>query len=434
MINISIEPTQQRIQNSIWYLLIALISFSLPLSPRINVFFIALLFIYWLVIIVKHLNVRHVELMLPPFYLLFCFYFWGVISLAYTEPHNVLKAFHEFVENRLSLVLLPVIILTNPKNNTFIVAFYSFVLGLFLLCLSLNIEVLFKIQEQGEPLIFFFKKYVRTQMLEGAAFAIHSMYLSMMLLIAIIFNCYFLLYTDLKHNFILNFLLTLISVYFLVMIYLTGAKMSIVSIGFLAFLYLSYFLIKKAQLGITRRFFLSLLFTSVFFLLGLNYKSTIALELEKHFNIEQLAYESLPRRIHKYLKEGDKARGISWQSAIDVIKENFWFGVGAGDSLEEMQKKRPVRSWSYEVGANAHNQYLDTAVQLGVVGLFFWLVFYFWLIHHGLQQRNPLLVIFLLIVGIALITESMLQEHRGLVFISFFAPLLAACKPDTYSR
>lgn len=417
-----------------WYLLIGAVGFSLPFSPRMNSLFIVLLFIYWLIFQVKHVRSYHFKSIPLPFLFLLCFYIWGVLSLLYTDSQNIVKAYHIFVENRLPLILLPLIFLTRPRESSFIVAFYSFLLGISLFCLGLNFKVLYQIYIYQEPLSSFYIKYVRTRMLEGALFAIHSMYLSMMLLLALVFNCYFALYSNLVRKAYIRKCLVLISVYFLIMLFLIGARISILSLGLLIFIGLLYCVLKFTRLSSSLRFLLSFTFTSVLVLLALHFRSSIALKVEEHFNIQELNVESIPSRTINYLKEGDRARGISWQSAIDVIKENFWFGVGGGDSLEEMQKKRPTYSWSYQVGANAHNQYLDTTVQLGIVGLFFWLAFYFGLMHHGLKQRNALLIIFLLVIGIALITESMLQEHRGLVFISFFAPLLTVYNPDTYSR
>lgn len=418
----------------VYYFIVALIGFTLPISVRYNTLSIVILVIYWAALEVRYFTINSYRPFFYPLLFLFCFYFWGIISLFYTEHYNILKAYHQFAENRLPLLLLPLILFGSDKKLSFITGFSSFLLGLLFFCISLNLDILSKISQQNEPLSFFYLKYVRTSMLEGAKFSMHSMYLSMMMLVALLFNLYFLFNKGFLKSLYLKACVVLVSVYFLMMLYLVGARNSILTLCVLGIICVLYYILSLVTLRINLRFFLSLFIVCLLFVVGLNYKSTVAKKIEDNFNLNHLSWESVPRRTLKFLKYGDNTREIIWQSAIDVIKENLWFGVGAGDSLEEMQKKRPMGSWAYQVGANAHNQYLDITVQQGIVGLFFWLAFYFSLMHHGLKHKNPLLVIFLLIIGIALITESMLQEHRGLVFISFFAPLLSVYKTDTYPR
>lgn len=417
-----------------WNIFSVCIGFTLPFSPRINTLFIVLSFVLWLLFKGVRTKPHDFRIIPIPYWFLFCFYLYGIISLAYTESPNFIASYHSFVETRLSLILLPLMFLINKSGKDLMLYFYFFALGVFMFCLVLNLDSIYSILENGEPWYFFFSKYVRQNMLENSRLSIHSMYLSAMLLVVVTINVYFVLYIFNSKAFVIKAVLWLATIYFLMMLYLVGARISIITILLIFLLYISQNILKPFIENPILRDFSALMLIILTLLLIYENKDLLVRQIEQTVALDKLHWESPPNRIVKFLKEGDDTRAVIWQSAIDVVKENFWFGVGAGDSLDEMQKKRPKESWGYQAGANAHNQYLDTAVQLGVVGLFLWLAFYFGLMHYGLQQRNTLLVIFLLIIGIAMITESILQEHRGLVFISFFAPLLTTYKPAIHSR
>lgn len=413
-------------------ILIGCIGFTLPFSPRLNTLFIALSFMLWLFTKGVKLKAHDFRVIPIPFWFLFCFYLAGVISLLYTESANLMSSYHSFVETRLSLIILPLMFLTYKSGKDLMLYFYFFALGVFIFCLILNLDIISSILVNREPWYYFFTKYIRHNMLENSRLSIHTMYLSVMLLVVVAINTYFTLYILDTKNFVGKAILWLATFYFLIILYLVGARISIVTIIALCLLYFFYTILKLVVQNSIMRFFSGILLVALISSLVYENKEVLVEHVEQAVNLEELHWESPPNRIVKFLKQGDDTREVIWRSAVEVFMKNFWFGVG-GDSTDEMQKFRPRDSWAYINGANAHNQYLETAVQLGAVGLFFWLAFYFGLLHYGLKHRNPLLIIYLLIIGIALITESMLQEHRGLVFISFFAPLLTAYKPNTDS-
>jgi O-antigen ligase len=413
----------------LWQVLIALVGFTIPYSPRVNTLFIGLTLLYWLFFRATRVLKLATKSFSIPFLFLFGFYFIGILSLLYTEQSNLLGSYHAIAESRFSLLLIPVLFLPLFDNKDLLFGFYAFFAGVFFFCLLINLQVLYTIWALNEPLSYFFTKYIREEMFQLATFHIHSMYLSMMVIVVITINVYFFYTYGLFKNTwsVLGF--SVVFVYLLLMLYLIGARTSILTLGIIGLLYLLYWIYSFTKLKFAAKFLISLftVFASVAIFWG--FSQDLALKIEQHYEMNQYSPESVIVRTVEFLREGDRARTISWNSALGVIKSNPWLGVGAGDYIDEMQKLRPVGSWSYENRADAHNQYLDTTTQVGIVGLFFWLAFYIGLMIKGLREHNHVLLIFMLIIGLAMVTESILHEHRGIILVSFFCSLIARYNP-----
>lgn len=115
-------------------------------------------------------------------------------------------------------------------------------------------------------------------------------------------------------------------------------------------------------------------------------------------------------------------RLILWSAGKEIIAENPATGVGLGDTDDEVNKilvrDKNEKLFNY----NLHNQYLDYWVTYGTIGL---LVFLFVLV-MPLKQPDILFRIFILIVGVSLLTEAMLLRQKGLVFFLLFYGLCGA--------
>lgn len=127
-------------------------------------------------------------------------------------------------------------------------------------------------------------------------------------------------------------------------------------------------------------------------------------------------------------------RKFLWRSALDVIEENFWFGVGTGAediNLNTRLEDVDAIFWDghqtyqlYEMRYNYHNSYLQTFAANGV---FAFLVLLGLFIYPLLKiRRHPYKAeasFFLLICALSFFTESMLQRQAGVMFFSFFYSL-----------
>lgn len=133
---------------------------------------------------------------------------------------------------------------------------------------------------------------------------------------------------------------------------------------------------------------------------------------------------------------GRSIRIEKWKNTTEAWSENWLLGVGSGDMQEELNKTYKANNFeiAYENSFNPHNQYLQTGLTIGLVGfavLMFWMI---GLIAHGLIRRNWLLFAFGIIVSLSMITESMMERHWGVVFISFFSIILLRENFDYFRR
>ncbi len=124
--------------------------------------------------------------------------------------------------------------------------------------------------------------------------------------------------------------------------------------------------------------------------------------------------------------DGSRSRILVWKAATEIIKNNFWVGVGTGDAKDKMMEKYIEKgmTYEYENKLNSHNQYLNTFIALGVVGfialfLCFVVPFYF-----SYKEKIILFAAFIIIVGVNFLFESMLESQAGVIFYAFFYSLL----------
>jgi O-antigen ligase len=129
---------------------------------------------------------------------------------------------------------------------------------------------------------------------------------------------------------------------------------------------------------------------------------------------------------------GDKVRLIMWTvTAREYLAHPFGVGTGNVDNhlssaLQdvgqiEMSNKTP----NNEIRYNPHNQFLQTTMELGFLGL---AVFVFILakgIQWGVRKKNGLLILVISCLSFNCLFESMLQRQTGIVFFTFWICLLS---------
>ncbi|MBM1105261.1 O-antigen ligase family protein [Aurantibacter crassamenti] len=125
---------------------------------------------------------------------------------------------------------------------------------------------------------------------------------------------------------------------------------------------------------------------------------------------------------------GISSRLLSWQCSIENIKGAGFFGYGIDKStmiLTDCYKsKLSVNSIQYTNEYNSHNQFLQTIMNFGILGLLLLLSIYGGLLYVGIKNKDSLLIFYFIILLIFGMTESFLIRQWGLVFFAFFTPFL----------
>lgn len=92
-----------------------------------------------------------------------------------------------------------------------------------------------------------------------------------------------------------------------------------------------------------------------------------------------------------------ETRLITWQTAIHQIAEKPFLGYGPETFRESFKKFQPKEIFLYEKFETeldrAHNEILDTTAGIGLIGLFFYLIFYLNIIKTGLLNKKNILIL-----------------------------------------
>lgn len=123
---------------------------------------------------------------------------------------------------------------------------------------------------------------------------------------------------------------------------------------------------------------------------------------------------------------GRSIRIEKWKNTLECWSQSLVFGVGTGDMQTELNKTYEKNNFelALQYKFNPHNQYLETALAIGIPGLILllcWMFSFFWL---SIKSGDWLLFSFGSVVSISMITESMLERQWGVVFIAVFSALL----------
>ena len=129
-------------------------------------------------------------------------------------------------------------------------------------------------------------------------------------------------------------------------------------------------------------------------------------------------------------------RLLIWWYSFEITNDNLLFGVGTGDVKDKLLDKYREKQMYNALGLklNAHNQYLETTLALGVIGLIVLLLILVLPAMYGMERKHYLLLIFLILIAFNFLFESMLETQAGVVFYAFFNAYLFAIKKDPASE
>jgi len=119
-------------------------------------------------------------------------------------------------------------------------------------------------------------------------------------------------------------------------------------------------------------------------------------------------------------------RLIVWRSAVEIIKKHPVFGVGIGDVRTELVKEynRAGEDKLEKERLNAHNQFLEVLLEGGMVGFLFFLLVFGSMIFIAIDEKNLILGMFVIMMIIFFMFETVLYRLAGVSFFSLFSFLL----------
>lgn len=130
---------------------------------------------------------------------------------------------------------------------------------------------------------------------------------------------------------------------------------------------------------------------------------------------------------NKYGEGGLSLRKYKWLYTMEAIKNHPIIGSGTGDSQDELQEIYEANHFKigYDLHYNSHNQFLQTTLEVGIIGLISLLVCFVGGFFLAFKTKNYLYVFFIILFFLSCFSESMLEVNKGIVFFSFFNAIFA---------
>jgi len=129
-------------------------------------------------------------------------------------------------------------------------------------------------------------------------------------------------------------------------------------------------------------------------------------------------------------------RIIIWESATSIIRQNLVFGVGIGDVRNELTNEYLRRGEDKLVKEklNAHNQFFEVLLEGGLVSFSIFIFMLGFMIFIALNEKNLLYGLFILIMLVFFIFETVLYRLAGVAFFSLFSFMLLHLPKDEISK
>jgi len=141
----------------------------------------------------------------------------------------------------------------------------------------------------------------------------------------------------------------------------------------------------------------------------------------KYYDLQDFNKQTTTKGLNK--RESILARIFIWDAAIPVIKQHLLFGVGPGDATMAMASSAENKGISTFDKYNMHNQYIETQMGLGLLGLLILLLLTFGILIYSIVKKDLLLGILVILVILSCSVESMFRMDYFSLFYSLFAYL-----------
>jgi len=340
------------------------------------------------------------------FILIISLYLIYIIGLIYTD--NFPNAF-SILESKSLLLAAPLLILsahpevlTRKRINTI---FLVFLFSCSLLVITNIVMASFDFANDGRIRHFFYMELSRFM---------HPSYSSMFMCLSVAFSLYFLFINPVKPKRNLKILLWISIPLMIVYIFLLQSKAGLLVFAVIFFIVGLYLINFKK-----RRFLFTVLFIFLFLSIPIIFIKLITIPVNRMGaavqNLENNQSINNPQ-------ESTMQRIVVWKVTWNLAIDNLPFGVGTGDVKDVLinQYKNEKLTYILQKQLNAHNQYLQTFLALGIAGLLILISFIVIPFVYAIKKRDILLFLFIIIIALNMLVESMLERQAGVDFMAFF--------------
>lgn len=391
------------------------VAFLIPVVPRLVPLVIVLLTINWLFGTNFRNSFRELKtnrhkqrlILFSLFYLIY------IAGLVYSE--NLGYAFFD-LEVKLSLLIFPLIFAFSPwplyLGDEWKRILTAFVAGCLTGALLLLVHAALEFSVEADYQAFLYSRL---------SWYIHPSYLSMYYNLAII-----IIYSRVASGRELlltrmNILRLFTALFFMWMTLLLNSKAGLITLALLwPGLPIWWWLT-----NLWRRMFPSFLITIILFLVTGSFLAPLI--FDRFAEIDTMMEKDTKER-RETNSTGDRL--VAWSASLELIRENPWFGVGTGDVKDALIEKYRINNAipALKNRLNAHNQYFQTTVTLGLPGATVLALMLILPAIYAIRREKWMYLFFLVIFSLNMTVESMLEVQAGVVYYAFFNALFFACE------
>ena len=410
----------QLVHDKIFFFLILGIAFSIPVYGGLIPPLIMMLFLNWLaegsyITTFPRLLRERPRRTVFALSVLFFLYLAGM-----TYTTNISNGLFD-LEVKLSIFIFPLIFATN-KTIAFSEDKIKKILAVFVLgCLAGTLILLGR--AVIETIMFQTKNAFYYSPL---SWTFHPGYMAMYLALCISILVFYLVRTIKSSGWLQKTTLIMLILYFSTFIFLLSSKGGLLGL-LLTLLFYSLVLFFKYR---DRRAGLIMAgSTFLMFFIGLNLFTFTA---DRIFQVKK---DIVQKNTFQSTESSTADRKAAWKSSIDVLKKHWMFGVGTGDVKDVLLEQYRLNNYSFafENKLNAHNQFLQTFMAIGVAGVLSLILLLLIPGLGSLRTSNFIYFLFLLVFSMNIFGESMFETQGGVVFFAFFNVILFTSR-TTISR
>jgi len=340
--------------------------------------------------------------------------FYAMHALALFNTNNMQAGTSE-MEGKLSFLVFPLILLPiysyrfeKKKIKYF---FLAYVLSVFAGSVFCILQSLFKYSTTNDIQSFYYSNFSVIQ---------HPTYYAMYLITAIILVLAVLFKQWNSLKIIFKIILITSIPYFLLIIMLSNSRSGIIIAILILLIAVFYIIFRKRKLVLG--------FALIVFLALSGYAVTRVMPkvFDRFYSIKEVLQAEKMEDITHW--NGTTLRIQIYYSAEEIIRENFWLGVSPGDTRDELMKKYKKYGFRHAVARNyeAHNQFVQSFIGLGVFGLIVLLLIFILPFVYAIKNKDFILFCFIIMIFLLCMFESMLQKQAAVVFIVFGILFLSA--------
>jgi len=380
-----------------------LVAFLIPFSRKLSVISIVLFIISWL-LTGEWFKTFKVAIKNPFFILGISFFLLHVTGLLYSA--NKHSAWFD-LEVKFTLLLFPLIFFLSESLRT---NKMQYLLGIFVMG-----NFLASIICIGNAVYNYYEKDLNTFSYMTLSIFNHPTYFALFICFSIAIILYQFLFSVALMNKLIKYTSIFLILFFAIFIYMLSSKAGIISF-FITLVLLSVLALRNKANRIT----------SIIAIFFAGFQLWFSLAQNIRFRTVTSSLATAEQNIQS--GESNTARVLVWETTIDILKENYLFGVGTGDIKDVLIKSYKERNMTgaIENKLNVHDQFLETWLGQGIAGITLLLLLFLLPLIISIRNKDWLLLTFIFIVGFNFLFESMLNTQAGVVFFGFFYYYLAS--------